>query len=101
LTNYYSTDYSDSTQPGITELTAALNAAIAAPAQAYGAVVADVFTAFRTVASDPAFGGQTCKTGLLNPDVHTPNLCNEHPALTGQRLIARTIAHALQASDLH
>ena len=101
LTNYYSTDYSDSTQPGITELTAALNAAIAAPAQAYGAVVADVFTAFRTVASDPAFGGQTCKTGLLNPDVHTPNLCNEHPALTGQRLIARTIAHALQAADLH
>jgi hypothetical protein len=101
LTNYYSTDYSDSTQPGITELTAALNAAIAAPAQAYGAVVADVFTVFQTVASDPAFGGQTCKTGLLNPDVSTPNACNEHPALTGHRLIARTIAHALQAADLH
>jgi lysophospholipase L1-like esterase len=101
LTNYYSTDYSDSTQPGITELTAALNTAIAAPAQAYGALVADVFTVFQTVASAPAFGGQTCKTGLLNPDVDTPNLCNEHPALTGQRLIARTIAHALQAADLH
>jgi lysophospholipase L1-like esterase len=101
LTNYYSTDYSDSTQPGITELTAALNTAIAAPAQAYGAVVADVFTVFQTVASDPTFGGQTCKTGLLNPDVSTPNACNEHPALTGHRLIARTIAHALQAADLH
>jgi lysophospholipase L1-like esterase len=101
LTNYYSTDYSDSTQPGITELTAALNAAIAAPAQAYGAVVADVFTVFQTVASDPAFGGQTCKTGLLNPDVYTPNACNEHPALTGHRLIARTIARALHAADLH
>jgi lysophospholipase L1-like esterase len=101
LTNYYSTDYSDSTQPGITELTAALNAAIATPAQAYGAVVADVFTAFQTVASDSAFGGQTCKTGLLNPDVSTPNACNEHPALTGHRLISRTIAHALKAADLH
>src|SRR5277367_1548272 len=101
LTNYYSTDYSDSTQPGITELTAALNTAIAAPAQAYGAVVADVFTVFHTVASDPAFGGQTCKTGLLNPDVSTANACNEHPALAGHRLIARTIAHALQAADLH
>jgi lysophospholipase L1-like esterase len=101
LTNYYSTDYSDSTQPGITQLTAALNAAIAAPAQAYGAVVADVFTVFQTVASDPAFGGQTCKTGLLNPDVSTPNACNVHPALTGHRLIAGTIAHALQAADLH
>jgi lysophospholipase L1-like esterase len=101
LTNYYSTDYSDSTQPGITELTVALNAAIAAPAQAYGAVVADVFTVFQTAASDPAFGGQTCKTGLLNPDIYTANACNEHPALTGHRLIARTIAHALQAADLH
>jgi lysophospholipase L1-like esterase len=101
LTNYYSTDYSDSTQPGITELTAALNAAIAAPAQAYGAAVADVFTVFRTVASDPTFGGQTCKTGLLNPDVYTPNLCNIHPARTGHRLIARTIAHALRAAGLH
>jgi lysophospholipase L1-like esterase len=101
LTNYYSTDYSDSTQPGITELTAGLNAAIAAPARAYGAVVADVFTAFHIVASDPAFGGQTCKTGLLNPDVSTPNACNEHPALTGHQLIATTIARTLQAADLH
>jgi lysophospholipase L1-like esterase len=100
LTNYYSTDYSDSTQPGITELTAALNTAIAAPARAYGAVVADVFTVFQTVASEPAFAGQTCKTGLLNPDIYTPNACNEHPALAGHQLIARTIAHALQAADL-
>jgi lysophospholipase L1-like esterase len=94
LTNYYSTDYSDSTQPGITELTAALNAAIAAPAQAFGAVVADVFTAFQTAASNPAFGGQTCKTGLLNPDVSTPNACNIHPARLGHRLIAKTVAES-------
>jgi hypothetical protein len=96
LTNYYSTDYTDMTQQGITELTAYLNAAIAAPAAAYGAVVADVFTVFKTVAYDPAFGGQTCKTGLLNPQPSSPNLCNEHPALTGHRLIARTIARTLR-----
>ena len=95
LTNYYSTDYSDHAQPGITELTEYLNAAIAAPAEAYGAVVADVFTVFETVASDPTFGGETCRTGLLNPDVSNPKLCNEHPALTGHRLIARTILDTL------
>jgi lysophospholipase L1-like esterase len=47
VANYYSTDYSE---PEITGLTEALNAAIAAPAQAYGAVVADVFTAFEPAA---------------------------------------------------
>jgi lysophospholipase L1-like esterase len=96
ITNYYSTDYSDTTQPGITELTEALDAAIAAPAHAYGAIVADVFTVFKAVAIDPAFGGETCKTGLLNPDVSTPDMCNIHPARTGHRLIAKTIAEALR-----
>jgi phospholipase/lecithinase/hemolysin len=95
LTNYYSIDYSDSIQPGVTEATEALNAAIAAPAAAYGADVADIFTVFQTVASDPAYGGQTCKTGLLNPDISTPNACDEHPALTGHRLIAEIIARTL------
>lgn len=95
LTNYYSPDYSDLSQPGVTELTAALDTAIAAPAASFGAVVADVFTAFETVAATPAFGGQTCKTGLLNPDVTAPSVCNIHPAYTGHRLIEQTILHAL------
>jgi lysophospholipase L1-like esterase len=96
LTNYYSLDYSDA---GGTALTAALNAAIAAPASAYGAVVADVFTAFRSVAANPAFGGKTCNTGLLNPDVSNQFVCNIHPAQTGHRLIARAIDHALRTLD--
>ena len=91
VTNYYSLDYSVA---AATALTANLNAAIAAPASAYGAVVADVFTAFKTVASKPAFGGKTCNTGLLNPDVYNQYVCNIHPAQTGHRLIAKTIAHA-------
>jgi lysophospholipase L1-like esterase len=91
VTNYYSLDYSDAAG---TALTADLNAAIAAPTQAYGAVVADVFTAFKNVAAKAAFGGNTCKTGLLNPDVVTQAACNIHPAQTGHRLIAETVGRA-------
>jgi lysophospholipase L1-like esterase len=93
LTNYYSLDYS---MAAATALTADLNAAIAAPASAYGAIVADVFTAFRTVASNPAFGGKTCNTGLLNPDVSSPFVCNIHPAQTGHRLIAKNNCSRLE-----
>jgi lysophospholipase L1-like esterase len=98
VTNYYSLDYSDAAG---TALTADLNAAIAAPAGAYGAVVADVFTAFQKAASNPAIGGKTCNTGLLNPDVANQFVCNVHPAHTGHRLIAKTIAHEIAAEDLH
>jgi lysophospholipase L1-like esterase len=94
--NYYSLDYSDAAG---TALTADLNTAIAAPTQAYGAVVADNFTAFKTVASKPAFGGKTCNTGLLNPDVVNQFVCNIHPAQTGHRLIANTIEHALHTLE--
>ena len=97
VTNYYSLDYSDA---GATALTSILNGAIAAPAAAYGAVVADVFTAFQKVAANPAFGGKTCQTGLLNPDVQSQFACDVHPAQTGHRLIARTIAHAYRALGL-
>lgn len=96
VTNYYSLDYSDAAE---TALTAALNAAIAAPTTAYGAVVADVFTAFQAAASKPASGGKTCNTGLLNPDVYEKFLCDVHPAQTGHRLIAKTIAHALRTAE--
>jgi lysophospholipase L1-like esterase len=96
VANYYSLDYSDAAG---TALTADLNAAIAAPTQAYGAVVADVFTAFKTIASKPAFGGKTCNTGLLNPDVVNQFVCNIHPAQTGHRLIAKTIEHALHTLE--
>lgn len=97
VTNYYSLDYSDAAG---TALIAGLNAAIAAPSAAYGAAVADVFTAFKTAASKPAFGGRTCNTGLLNPDVANQFACNIHPAQTGHRLIASTIATAVRTSGL-
>jgi lysophospholipase L1-like esterase len=94
LTNYYSLDYSDAAATGLTAL---LNGAIAAPAAAYGAVVADVFTAFQTVASNPLFGGKTCNTGLLNASSADQSLCDVHPAQSGHQLIAKTIARAYRA----
>jgi lysophospholipase L1-like esterase len=96
VTNYYSLDYTDAAG---TALTADLNAAIAAPTAAYGAVVADVFTAFKIAASKPAAGGKTCNTGLLNPDVINQAVCNIHPAQTGHRLIAETVAISARISS--
>ena len=92
VTNYYSVDYSD---PAGTGLTALLNGAIATPAHAYGARVADLFTAFEKVAANPAFGGKTCNAGLLNASAANQQLCDVHPSQSGHRLIAATIAHAL------
>jgi lysophospholipase L1-like esterase len=93
ITNYYSLDYSDAAATGLTAL---LNQAIEAPAAAYGAVVADLFTAFKTVAVAAAFGGKTCNTGLLNASVQNQLLCDVHPSQSGHQLIAKTIVQALR-----
>jgi lysophospholipase L1-like esterase len=95
LTNYYSTDYSDT---AATALTALLNTAIAAPAHAYGAVVADLFTAFAKVAANPSFGGKTCNAGLLNASVTNELLCDVHPSQSGHRLITDTLISTYAAS---
>lgn len=89
VTNYYSTDYSDPQQTGLTVL---LNQALAAAAAAQGAVVADLFTAFEARAANPLFAGKTCATGLLNASVSNQLLCDVHPSPSGHRLIAQTIA---------
>jgi len=95
VTNYYSVDYSD---PAGTGLTALLNKAIEAPTAAYGAVVANLFTAFKTVSTGAAFGGKTCNAGLLNASVQNQLLCDVHPSQSGHLLIAQTIARAYQRS---
>ena len=91
VVNYYSVDYSDPVGTGITQL---LNEAISAPAKVFGAGVADVFTAFQKVASNPLVAGKTCNAGLLNVDPQDENLCDVHPSQSGQRLIAETVEHA-------
>ena len=93
ITNYYSLDYSDAAGTGLTAL---LNQAIAAPAAAFGATVADLFTAFKSVAVNAAFGGKTCNTGLLNASAQNQLLCDVHPSQSGHQLIAKSILQALR-----
>jgi lysophospholipase L1-like esterase len=57
--------------------------------------VADLFTAFKSVAANAAFGGKTCNTGLLNASVQNQLLCDVHPSQSGHQLIAKTIIQAL------
>jgi lysophospholipase L1-like esterase len=95
IVNYYSLDYSDTAN---TEITKLLNQSIAAPARSFGAVVADVFTAFQKAVSNPAIGGKLCNAGLLNvnPQDPTQATCDVHPSQSGQRLIAETVARAVR-----
>jgi lysophospholipase L1-like esterase len=95
IVNYYSLDYSDTAN---TEVTKLLNQSITAPARSFGAVVADVFTAFQHAVSNPEAGGKACNAGLLNvnPQDPTQATCDVHPSQSGQRLIAVTVARAIR-----
>jgi lysophospholipase L1-like esterase len=86
VVNYYSLDYTDATNTGITEL---LNQAETASAAAHGAVVADVFTAFQHAAA--AAGGHTCGAGLLNAAPSNQFTCDVHPSQSGQALMAQVV----------
>ena len=98
VANYYSLDYSNQF---VTEVTQALNQAITAPAQAYGAVVADVFSAFQIAASNPFAQGNTCAAGLLNNSnpATSPPTCDIHPSQSGHKLIAQVIAGVYHSSQ--
>jgi phospholipase/lecithinase/hemolysin len=95
VVNYYSTDYSD---VFFTQITQQLNQTLAAAAQAGGAVVADVFTAFQIVASNPLAPGKTCNAGLLNASAQDQFTCDVHPSQSGQKLIAKTVVAAFRAA---
>jgi lysophospholipase L1-like esterase len=94
IVNYYSLDYSDTANTAVTK---SLNQSIEAPASSFGAIVADVFSAFQDAVSNPAFGGKICNAGLLNvnPKDPTQATCDVHPSQSGQRLIAGTVARAV------
>jgi len=95
IVNYYSLDYSDAANTAITKL---LNQSIEAPAKSFGAVIADVFTAFQNAVSNPAIGGKVCNAGLLNvnPQDPTQATCDVHPSQSGQQLIAGAVARAVR-----
>jgi len=95
IVNYYSVDY---TNQFLTELIAGLNQAITAPAPAYGAVAADVFSAFKAAAFAGRGRGDTCKAGLLNgsnPRTDPPS-CDIHASQSGHKLITQTIEGVYQ-----
>jgi lysophospholipase L1-like esterase len=91
VTNYYSVDYSDPAGTGLTKL---LNKAVETPTAAFGAVVANLFTAFNAASS--GVGGKTCNAGLLNASVANQLLCDVHPSQSGHLNIAQTIGRAYQ-----
>ncbi len=62
-------------------------------------MVADLFDAFKNVASNPAFGGKTCNAALLNASAQNQLLCDVHPSQSGHKLIAETIAHAYRSAN--
>jgi lysophospholipase L1-like esterase len=95
IVNYYSVDY---TNQFLTQLIVGLNQAITAAAPAYGAVVADVFSAFKAAAMGGRGRGDTCKAGLLNGSnpVTNPASCDIHASQSGHKLIAQTIEDVYQ-----
>ena len=98
VVNYFAVDYNDPVQISLIGI---LNQALAAVAAANGAVVADIFTAFKTAASTPFAGLKTCRAGLLNvnPLDSTQMSCDDHPAQSGHILIADTIEATYRAAS--
>jgi lysophospholipase L1-like esterase len=90
VVTYYSTDYTDQF---LTTAVGLLNQAITAHAKGDGAVVADEFTAFQTVAGQRA-GGKTCNAGLLNASPANQFTCDVHPSQSGHELLASTVEQA-------
>lgn len=96
IVNYYSPDYSNQFD---TLLIEGLNQAVTAPASQFGAVVADVFTAFEQQASNQFAQGNTCAAGLLNasnPPTSPPS-CDVHPSQFGHKIIAAVVAGLSQS----
>jgi len=96
IVNYYSLDYSNQFE---TELIMGLNQAITAPASAYDALVADVFSAFEAAASSQFAGGNTCVAGLLNGSnpATSPPSCDIHHSQSGHKLMAQVVAGVYQS----
>jgi hypothetical protein len=65
---------------------------------AHHAVVADAFDAFKSAASTPFAGGNTCKAGLLNASPQNQFLCDVHPSQSGQQLLAHTVENTYAAA---
>jgi hypothetical protein len=84
LLTYYAFNYNDPLQVGAFS---SLNGIASGIATAFGAKVADGFTAFQ-MASAPS-GGDACAAGLL---VRLPDgTCDTHPSLAGHKVLADAV----------
>jgi len=83
----YATDYSN---PSAVQFLLALNGTVANVARQFGAQIADGFTAFKTAAGNLS----PCAAGLLIPTPTNPQLCDVHPTLEGQQVLAQSIDDA-------
>lgn len=96
VANYYSLDFSD---PQQNQLSAAVNAVLANAASAHGAVIADVFSAFKNALPTTLTGDNwTCKAGLLNATPQNQFVCDIHATQSGHRLMARATVSAYAAA---
>jgi lysophospholipase L1-like esterase len=85
LLTYYSFNYADPAQTGAIAL---LNSTATAVGVPFGVKIADGFGAF--AAASAAFGGNTCKAGLL---IQLPDgTCDTHASPAGQKLLGATVA---------
>jgi lysophospholipase L1-like esterase len=90
LVGYYSPDYRS---PRLTAAVQRLNATMTEVARAYGARVADAFTAFASDAR--ATGGDICTAGLL---IRLGESCDVHPSVRGGELLAATVIGTVQTA---
>ncbi|HKU24132.1 MAG TPA: SGNH/GDSL hydrolase family protein [Candidatus Sulfotelmatobacter sp.] len=96
VANYYSLDFSD---PQQNQLSTAVDAVLAGAASDRGAVVADVFTAFKNALPTTLTGDNwTCKAGLLNATPQNQFVCDIHPSQSGHKLIGKSIASTYEAT---
>ena len=93
VVNYYSLDYADPSQVGLTQL---LNQFVTLNAAAHGAVIADAFTGMENAAASA--GQHTCAAGLLNVAPGAEPSCDVHPSITGQQSIAQAVEAAYIAA---
>jgi lysophospholipase L1-like esterase len=89
IVNYYSLDYSNSTD---TEGSAALNTTVDAAARPYKVTVADGFGAFQAAALQS--GGNACTAGLLTQ--LKGGGCGVHPSLAGQAVLALAVERVVK-----
>lgn len=86
VVNYYSLNYADQNQTG---LSAALDQVLANAAQQYNAKIANGFHLFKRAAAQAS--GDTCAAGLLTILQGQQTPCGVHPSFGGQALLASAV----------